>query len=72
MIIAKSDKNHTEVMITGDSREVLKECLWTVSQVLKVFGEQNAADVVLKGLVDVADSYAASITNTNFKSKGEN
>lgn len=43
----------------------------TVSQVLKAFHEQDAEDIVMKGLVDVAYQFTASITNTNFNSKGE-
>ena len=42
-----------------------------VSQVLKTFHSQGVADVVMKGLVDVADQFAASINDTNFNSKGE-
>lgn len=72
MIIAKSDKNHTEVQISGEASVVLEELLITVSQVLDAFGRENAADVVLKGLVDVAGDYARSINNTNLKSKEKN
>ena len=71
MIIAKSDKGHTEVQISGDSQVILRELLITVSQVLKVFHSQGVADVVMQGLVDVADEFAASINDTNFNSKGE-
>ena len=71
MIIAKSDDGHTEVKISGDSREILCELLIIVSQVLKVFHTQGAADAVMKGIVDVADEFASSINDTNFNSKGE-
>ena len=71
MIIAKSDNGRTEVQISGDSQVILRELLITVSQVLKVFHSQGAADVVMQGLVDVADQFASSINDTNFNSKGE-
>lgn len=71
MIIAKSDKGHTEVTISGDSHEVLHELLIIVSQVLKSFHQAGCADVVMQGLVDVADQFASSINDTNFNSKGE-
>ena len=71
MIIAKSDNGHTEVQISGDSREILRELLIIVSQVLKAFNTQGAAVVVMQGLVDVADEFASSINDTNFNSKGE-
>lgn len=71
MIIAKSDHGYTEIQISGDSREVLRELLMTVSQVLKAFHSQGVADVVMQGLVDVADEFASSINDTNFNLKGE-
>ena len=71
MIIAKSQEDHTEVQISGDSRVILKELMIIVSQVLKAFHSQGVSDVVLQGLVDVADEFASSINDTNFKSKGE-
>lgn len=72
MIIAKSEEGHTEVQISGDSQVILKELLIIVLQVLKAFDQQNAADVVMQGLVDVADQFARSITNTNINSKEKN
>ena len=71
MIIAKSDQGYTEIQITGDVDTILSELLIIVSQVLKTFHSQGVADVVMKGLVDVADQFAASINDTNFNSKGE-
>lgn len=71
MIIAKSQEGHTEVQISGDSQAILRELLITVSQVLKAFHTQGVADVVMQGLVDVADQFTASINDTNFNSKGE-
>lgn len=71
MIRIESEKGHTEVIISGDSQVILKELLIIVSQVLKVFDQQGVADVVLQGLVDVAEQSAASINDTNFNSKGE-
>lgn len=71
MIIAKSDNGHTEVQISGDSEVILRELLIIVTQVLKAFHSQGYADVVMKGLVDVADEFTSSINNTNFNSKGE-
>ena len=71
MIIAKSKEDHTVVQISDDSREILRELLITVSQVLKAFHSQGVADVVMQGLVDVADEFASSINDTNFNSKGE-
>ena len=71
MIIAKSKEGHTEVQISGNSQVILRELLITVSQVLKAFHQQNTADIVMQGLVDVADQFAASINDTNFNSKGE-
>ena len=71
MIIAKSNDGHTEVQISGDSQVILRELLITVSQVLKTFHANDCADVVMQGLVDVADQFALSITDTNFNSKGE-
>lgn len=57
--------------ISGDSKVILSELLITVSQVLKAFNAQGCADVVLQGLVDVADDFASSINDTNFHFKGE-
>ena len=71
MIIAKSDQGYTEIQITGDVDTILSELLIIVSPVLKTFHSQGVADVVMKGLVDVADQFAASINDTNFNSKGE-
>ena len=71
MIIAKSDKGHTEVQISGDSKLILSELLIIVSQVLKAFHSQGCAYAVMQGLVDVADEFASSINDTNFNSKGE-
>lgn len=64
MIKTKSDNGHTEVLLIGDSREILKEFLLIESQILKAFDTQNAADVVLKGMLDVAEEFARSITDT--------
>ena len=71
MIIAKSDKGHTEVTISGDSHAVLNELLIIVSRILIAFDSAGCADAVLQGLVDVADEFASSINDTNFNSKGE-
>lgn len=71
MIKAKSQEDHTEVQISGDSRVILKELMIIVSQVLKAFHTHGQADIIMEGLVDVADQFAASITDTNINSKGE-
>lgn len=71
MIIAKSEEGHTEIQISGDSQVILRELLTIVSQVLKAFNTQGVADVVMQGLVDVADDFASSINDTNFNIKGE-
>lgn len=71
MIIAKSDHGYTEIQISGYSREILRELMMTVLQVLKAFHSQGVADVVMQGLVDVADEFTSSINDTNFNSKGE-
>lgn len=71
MITVKSDNGRTECQISGDSQVILRELLITVLQVLKAFHSQGAADVVMQGLVDVADEFASSINDTNFNSKGE-
>jgi len=72
MIIAKSEEGHTEVQISGDSQVILKELLIIVSQVLKAFDGQGCADVVLQGIVVVAEEFTTSINNTNFNSKEKN
>lgn len=72
MIKTKSDNGHTEVQLIGESREILKEFLLIESQILKAFDTQNAADVVLKGMIDVAEDFARSITNTYHNSKEKN
>ena len=71
MIIAKSKEGRTEIQISGDSQEIFRELMMTVLQVLKAFHSQGYADVVMEGLVDVADEFASSINDTNFNSKGE-
>ena len=71
MIIVKSDQGRTECHISGDSQVILRELMITVTQVLKAFHSHGAADVVMQGLVDVADAFASSINDTNFNSKGE-
>lgn len=71
MIIAKSQEGCTEIHISGDSEVILRELMMTVLQILKAFHTQGAADVVMKGLVDVADEFASSINDTDFNSKGE-
>ena len=37
MIIAKSKEGRTEIQISGDSQEILRELMMTVLQVLKAF-----------------------------------
>lgn len=71
MIRAESKNGHTEIYISGDLEVVLTQLLMIVNEVLKTFHTKGYADVVLQGLVDVADNYASSIANTNFNSKGE-
>lgn len=71
MISAESKDGHTEVQITGDSDTILRELMIIVTQVLKAFNTYGCADIVMQGLIDAADQFAASMTNTNFNSKGE-
>ena len=71
MIHTEHKENGMVCHISGDSKVILSELLLTVSQVLKAFNNQGAADVVLQGLVDVADDFASSINDTNFNLKGE-
>ena len=63
MIIAKSKEERTEIQISGDSKEILRELLMIVLQVLKAFDSQGYADVVMKGLVDVTDEFISSREN---------
>lgn len=71
MIHTEHKENGTVCHISGDSKEILRELLLTVSQVLKAFNNQGCADAVLQGLVDVAEDFASSINDTNFNLKGE-
>ena len=71
MIHTEHKENGTVCHISGNSQVILAELLMTISQVLKAFNKQGVADVVLQGLVDVAEDFASSINDTNFNSKGE-
>ena len=71
MIHTEHKDNGIVCHISGDAKDILNELLLTVSQVLKAFNTQGCADVVMQGLVDVADDFASSINDTNFNIKGE-
>ena len=61
----------TEVIISGDSEQVLIELHIIITQLLKAFYREDADILVLQELVDATEEFKASITNKNFNSKGE-
>lgn len=61
----------TEVIISGDSVQVLTELHIIIAQLLKSFYTHGADILVLQELIDATEEFKASITNKKFNSKGE-